>query len=49
MANTKMYAYLNSKILVRFFGLHKLTHRLTFGIIYFCEYYTQKSFILLVS
>ena len=26
-----------------FFGLHKLAHGLTFGIIYFCEYYRQES------
>ena len=24
-----------------FLGLHKLTHGLTFGIIYFCKYYRQ--------
>ena len=24
-----------------FLGLHKLTHGLTFGIIYFCKYYKQ--------
>ena len=40
MTNTKMYAFLEQNIRV-FLGLHKLTHGLTFGIIYFCKYYRQ--------
>ena len=36
MANAKMYTFLEKNI-GAFPGLHKLTHRLTFGIVYFLK------------
>ena len=36
MANAKMYTLMEQNIVGKAFpGLHKLTHRLTFGIMYF--------------